>query len=400
MQRYQLFFVFFVKICCTLPLYSNPLLVIILMVKNESAAMVPTLQPFVDAGIDSYLILDTGSTDDTIAVTRQFFEKNKIQHGYIHEQPFVDFSTSRNVALKYAEERFPQADFFLMIDAEWYMNNIESLLAFCRTHQHDLGSTYLVRIVSPWIEFYGDRLIRPRRGVHFIGMVHEGPNVVASGKVPYDVSLIWGSSDYSIEKSKQRWVRDKDILEEELKQKPGDPRTLFYLAQTYDCLNDWNKACFYYHMRCNVNGPDEENYMTRYRLAQVYGHQNQWDKALYYYVQAYSLRPTRAEPLIKIAEHYLERNDFATCFLFAQAALKIPYPIADTFLVEKWLYEYTRYDIMGRCAWYVGEFDAGRSAIMQALKAEPNAPHLKSNLSFYEPTKKQAPSKIKYLKQK
>ena len=45
------------------------------VIKNEENFITKTLQPFLDAGIDSYLILDTGSDDNTIFVTEKLFEK-------------------------------------------------------------------------------------------------------------------------------------------------------------------------------------------------------------------------------------------------------------------------------------------------------------------------------------
>ena len=38
---------------------SDPLLVVVLMVKNEQDVIVPTLKPFVDGGIDAFYIFDT-----------------------------------------------------------------------------------------------------------------------------------------------------------------------------------------------------------------------------------------------------------------------------------------------------------------------------------------------------
>ncbi|HLJ31873.1 MAG TPA: hypothetical protein VKU36_05515, partial [Candidatus Babeliales bacterium] len=64
---------------CTQSLYAemctdyDPILVVVLMVKNEETVMRATLQPFVDAGINSFFIFDTGSTDNTISVTQTFF---------------------------------------------------------------------------------------------------------------------------------------------------------------------------------------------------------------------------------------------------------------------------------------------------------------------------------------
>jgi hypothetical protein len=48
---------------------ADPLLVAVLMIKNEEPVMQMTLQPLVDAGITDFFIYDTGSTDQTIEIT-------------------------------------------------------------------------------------------------------------------------------------------------------------------------------------------------------------------------------------------------------------------------------------------------------------------------------------------
>ena len=44
---------------------------------------------------------------------------------------------------------------------------------------------------------------------------------------------------------------------------------------------------------------------------------------------------------------------------------------------------YTRRDILGQIAWYVGEFEIGENAVREALRVHENYPHLFNNLSFY-----------------
>ena len=93
---------YFVALFCiftSIRAHQEPL-VVILMVKNEAECIAQTLTPFVQAGVDAYIILDTGSIDTTINTTKQFFASHNIQHGYIIEQPFVTRSglTNRNGA--------------------------------------------------------------------------------------------------------------------------------------------------------------------------------------------------------------------------------------------------------------------------------------------------------------
>jgi hypothetical protein len=93
---------------------------VVIMVKDEANVIIPTLQPFIDAGIDSFLVFDTGSTDYTQEIISNHFKHCCIEHGHVLEEPFIDFATSRNHSLDAAEELFPNIEFFLMLDAEWY----------------------------------------------------------------------------------------------------------------------------------------------------------------------------------------------------------------------------------------------------------------------------------------
>jgi len=362
---------------------GDPLLVVVLMVKNEASVMAATLQPFVDAGVNAYLISDTGSTDDTVKVTKDFFDQHGITQGVVREKPFINFAASRNEALKQAEEAFPHAGFFLMLDAEWHLHNVAGLLKFCADHLHDRNDAYSVLISSSNEDFYTQRLIRAHRGVRFVGVVHECLDRVSDYCVPTDVFFELHTTRYGYEKTKARWVRDCDLLLKEFERDPSDPRTVFYLAQTYACLSDLEHAAFYYEKRCALAGWDEENFMARYRLAQIYQEQGKWDQALTSYLQAYTMRPTRIEPLIRIAQYYLKEHKYELCYLFVRRALDKQYPAHDYLFIEKDIYTYVRYDLLGQCAWYIGEYAAGEAAVRQALTVRPHEPHLYGNLVYY-----------------
>lgn len=373
----------------TVHIFADPLLVVVLMVKNEAQVITETLQPFVDGGVHDFVVFDTGSTDGTQEIARDFFKQRNLEHVYIVEEPFVDFSTSRNRALATAEQLFPQATFMLMPDAEWYMHNTEALVRFCESHKNDFFDSYFVSIRSTTMAFYVSRLIRCRTGVHFVGAVHEVLNKLTIVNVPDETYFEWRPSHKGQEKSAQRWQRDRDLLLKSYAQNPADPRTLFYLAQTYECLGEWENAYTFYEKRAAIHGWDEENFMTLFRLGTVAERLAECDDAnlcslaLRRYLEAFALRPQRAESLIKIAQYYLKRDEMELAFLFAERAAKIPYPSQDRLFVEKYMYDFVRYDILGRCAWYVGEYEIGEWAVRQALKVQPESAYLKRNLKSY-----------------
>lgn len=384
-----------ILLLCLNVIFADPLLVVVIMVKDEASVIIPTLQPYVDGGIKHFLIFDTGSTDGTQQIAQEFFKEHNLMNAYVVEEAFIDFATSRNHALDAAHILFPQATFILMPDAEWYMHKVEGLLQFCEEHQNDDQDYYLVPIRSTALDFYTGRLIRTHTNLRFVGSRHETLNKVATVKLPYDVYFEWRPSVKGNEKSINRWKNDVIDLLKSFGQNPHDDRTLFYLAQTYHCLGDWENAYIFYKKRAQICGFAEENYVTKYRMGNVAENLPENDEkqicplAVQHYLEAFAMRPHRAEPLIKIAQYYLKKEQIPLAFLFALRAAKMPYPQNEILSIEKYMYEFTRYDVLGISAWYVGEYEIGEWAVKEALKVHPDAPHLLYNLRIYTERKAQ-----------
>ena len=374
----------------------DPLLVVVIMVKDETEVIKPTLQMYCEADPEGtkigYLVFDTGLDpwSPTMAKALELFQEYNVTNYYILQEPFIDFATSRNRALDLVDEKFPNAGYMLMPDAEWYLHEVPELLNFCEQElAHPEKHSYLVRIVSPDLDFGTQRLIRAHSGLRFGGVVHETILMGTPHKTPPSIFFELRVARAGAEKTARRWERDKDLLLKAHLANPTDSRTCFYLAQTYDCLGDLENAYKYYSLRTQLIGWPEEDYMARYRLATVAQRMrlpdgsSRWPEALDHFLKAFTMRPIRAEPLIRIAQHYLSETNHACAYIFAHRACEIDYPSHDTLFVEKEAYEYMRHDILGQCAWYINEFDIGENAVRAALKIHNNYPHLFTNLSFY-----------------
>jgi tetratricopeptide (TPR) repeat protein len=376
-------------------LKKDPLLVVALMIKNEAPVIVDTLMPMVNAGIDSFLIFDTGSTDDTVAKVRQFFSDTNIDNYAIIQESFIDFAASRNRALDLVDEYFPQAIFVLMPDAEWLLCNGKQLVDFCATHKDDVYASYLVRMVRNGnLEYYVDRLMHRASHCRFRSPVHEYLVSPSVNTIPSNIHFEWNSTQYGDDKSRNRWKRDVGYLLKAYAQDPTDARTAFYLGQTYACLGDKDNAFRFYQLRSQLPSWAEEDYETLYRLGETVEDLSSkdtnrttiydWPLALWYYLQAYSMRPCRIEPLIRIAQHYMRQEDYATALLFAWRAYETPYPSREILFVSKDMYNYTRYDIVAQCAFMVGEYTKGLQAINKALEYCPDDQHFKELLKIYQ----------------
>lgn len=365
------------------------MLAIVVMLKNEASVIYETLLPYLTAGIKHFFIYDTGSTDDTLNITKNLLEEYAVIY-HLKQETFIDFATSRNRALLLAEQAFSDTPFILMPDAEWVLQDVSHLLAFCAKEVNTEEPLYLIRIiVNGSLDFYVPRLFRTSAAIRFEGAVHEVPPTIATKTLPSNIHFQYNSSKEGIKKSKERWKRDLTLILNDYYEKPNHPRTLFYLAQTYECLDELHVAHHYYKMRAKLDGWIEESYITLFRLGYLSEKLSKidtaftWQLAEEYLKLAFALCPYRAEPLILLAEHYWSTN-IPLCYVYIRQACEIPYPTHNALFIGKELYEYARFEILSRAAWYMGDYQGGFKATKKALAYHPNEPHLLHNLKLYK----------------
>ena len=94
-----------------------------MMVKNEAPRIVRSMASTLPI-ISHLAILDTGSTDGTQEVIRKFAEEHSLPL-LLHEEPFVDFATSRNVLLSKLQDL--PCDYFVILDSNDELRHPEIL---------------------------------------------------------------------------------------------------------------------------------------------------------------------------------------------------------------------------------------------------------------------------------
>lgn len=102
------------------------------------------------------------------------------------------------------------------------------------------------------------------------------------------------------DKTGKRFFRDKILLLEDHKDNPTEPRTVFYLAQTCACLNEWENAFYYYKLRTTLEGFWEECFHVFLRCGEISEKLNHlWHERMKWYIQAFE-HTQHVEPLIKL----------------------------------------------------------------------------------------------------
>ena len=92
---------------------NAPTLCLNMIVKNESK-IITRLFDSVSSIIDCYCICDTGSTDNTVSLITEYFDKKGIS-GKVVVEPFKNFCHNRNFAL---QSCLGMSDYVLLLDAD------------------------------------------------------------------------------------------------------------------------------------------------------------------------------------------------------------------------------------------------------------------------------------------
>jgi hypothetical protein len=372
------------------PLYMTcAQLVPIIRIDNQQGAIVDTLKPFIDAHVQ-YFVLSGDPSDPTIACAQDFLKSCRaVVHCVLdtsdHDGAYV------NDVQQYVKNAFPETEFCILVNGQWVLRNVDSLINFCSRVKNEQCPVYWIRLYTHGIEqdFYKPCLIRCSTVTQFHGYADALPEYTPVKKVPSDVFFEWNRIQWGIANTKQSLEKRLSRLIQAHQADRHDQNIIFNLAQTYESLNDL-RAAYTYYMMTSLHVPaTEAQFVATYKLGQLLGNiasehpQECWKLQYTYYLKAYEMRPWRAEPLVRIAEHCLKEGNNQLAFLYALQAAHIDYPECDTMAIERQAYEYSPYDILGITGWYIGEFQLGEQALRKALQNQPYNDHLKNNLNFY-----------------
>ena len=342
---------------------SRPRICLNMIVRNE-AHIIHELIASVAAHIDSWVIVDTGSTDGTQDLIRRLMAERGIP-GELFERPWRNFGSNRTEALELAQGR---GDYTWVMDAD-------DVVAGTIDFSGLTADGYSVRIRDGAV-YWRVQLFRDGVPWRYTGVLHE----VAVCDVPHTQKRLEG--DYRIESRRlgarnqdpQKYVRDAAILQAEVDRNPNDTRSVFYLAQSYFDAGDFANARRWYARRAEMGGWDEEIYYSLYRVALAMDRGGEsWPAVQDAFLRAWSFRPIRAEPLYMIARHYRVAGDYRLGHLFADQAARIPLPADDVLFVPADVYEWRALDEQAVCGSWIGKFPE-TLALCQRLLARTDIP--------------------------
>jgi len=364
-----------------------------MIVKNETHIIKECFDT-VYKNIDYWVIVDTGSTDGTQELIKQYFAEKGIP-GELHERPWVSFGHNRSEALALCDGK---ADWAWMIDADDY---VDGALSFPTQIVEEVDG-FALKFRRQDFAWWRTQIFRTGRGWKYFGVLHEYPSL--EGKQPNIAKLegnyaivarTMGARNLNITPV-EKYKKDAELLEKALIDEPTNVRYQFYLAQSYFDSQQWDKAEAAYIKRVEMGGWEEEQFYAAYRVGMCRGLQEKpWIEIQQAFLEAWELRPTRAEPLHQIARVYRLMGHPRLGFLYAKMAADIPYPADDILFVSEDIYRWGILDEIGSTAFYAGKAHMGYAACKKLL-VENRLPadhvdrvqvNLNQYLKFFEDTK-------------
>ena len=329
---------------------KNKKICLTMIVKNESHVIERCLNSVKDI-VDCISICDTGSTDHTVEMIEQFMKKHQIP-GKVHHHPWKNFGHNRTLSAGMArytlqELHFPLTDtYLLLLDADMVLE-VEP------TFKKDdlLVDSYSILQKNNDLSYYNTRLVRVSFPWECVGVTHEYWSCKFENRTERLHTLkIKDCEDGGCKSDK--FTRDLKLLTDGLKEDPDNERYLFYLAQTEKCLNHFDEAIKWYKKRIAAGGWKEEVWYSKLMIGEIYEGMGFWDHALHWYLDAYQVSPERAEPLQKIATHYIFNGQNDLAYLFAKQGKSIPYPSSHSLFISHQVYDYQFDEEIAVAAYY------------------------------------------------
>lgn len=280
-----------------------------MIVKNESHCIERCLRSVVPY-INEAVIVDTGSTDDTVEIIRRCLEFT-VPHLAIYHRSWVNFGYNRTEALQLLKESTVfSSTHALLIDADEEFKPSPSFKMPTLKHDayyawHQVPSGIYMR---PFLLWMG-------RDWTYKGVVHECIQEQHWYERLEDCEVVdhFDSHRNKSQTPRQKYLKDAELLAAEFRKVTNQDaaRTAFYAAESYRWAKDYRNAVHWYVIRMDLGSRSqsgdrgsEEHWWSAHMLACLLRETDQpYDIVIRAFRRAHEIRRTRAETLIAMARY-------------------------------------------------------------------------------------------------
>jgi len=358
-----------------------------IIVKNEAHVIERCLNS-VKPLIDYVLIVDTGSTDNTIDVINNWLQSNDIP-GQVIEEPWQNFAYNRSFALSKLREQ-DSIDYALMIDADEIITYLNDFNVAKFKESLDLDF-YDIRTNMGGHFYHRPQLTSNKKPFRYVGVVHEFLDLSINGSR----GLIDGFENIPIQdsnrnKGENKFLQDIVLLEDALSKEPDgswlSSRYMFYLAQSYRDSGNPEKALEKYLKRAEMGYWNEEIYVSLFNAGNIMkDFDYPAEKIIQTYMRANELIPHRAEALYGVVYYCRLKALHQQGYIIGKHAINIKMP-TDSLFVESWIYNYGLLDEFSIVSFWSGNYKESKEVCERLLTENKLPPHyigrVNQNLQF------------------
>ena len=299
-------------------MHNNKTICLNMIVKNEAHVIASTLENLCSYILfDYWVIVDTGSTDDTKQIISDFF-KNKNINGELHETKWKNFGFNRSDALTKA---YNKTDYLLIFDAD------DRVIGdFVLPKELNLDGYHLK--FGNNFSYIRLLLVNNRLKWKFMGVLHE--YIICTNEnyhckfdnIEGNYYLVSGKSG-ARSNNPNKYRDDAMILEaayHEAKENKDDimVRYSFYCAQSYKDAGSTEKSIEWYKKRIEHGGWNQEVYYSYITIGNLYAQMNNMESAFYYWALSFDADPERCEGIYSIIKKCREKGYFKMAYRYYQ----------------------------------------------------------------------------------
>jgi len=302
-----------------------------MIVKNESRIIERLLETVLPI-IDTYCICDTGSSDNTKEIIRDYMKKHN-KPGIVFVEPFKNFGYNRTVALERAKD---WGEYALLLDADM---KLVITPEFIKIKPHLDMDGYQIIQKNSEITYYNTRIVKTGIGVKCVSPTHEYYDFPKDTKMVKLQSLyIEDIGDGGCKTDK--FQRDIRLLKQGLEEEPRNERYHFYIANSYKNCGQHIEAIEWYKKRVELGGWIEEVFYSLFEMGNCYHELKESEKAIYYWLEAWNKHPRRSESLYEVVKHYRIIAKHHLAQVFCNLGKSVPYPKDDVLFIRQNVYDY------------------------------------------------------------
>jgi predicted O-methyltransferase YrrM len=338
------------------------------------------------AYFDRCTILDTGSTDDTIDIINRVLVGKK--KGQLFQEPFINFRDSRNRCLDLAGN---SCKFLTMLDDTYVIQGgLREFLTEVRGDQ--LATSFTIYIQSDDTIYGSNRIIKNKSGLRYVHRIHEvitdknNINIVIPKEL---VTIDDRRFDYMETRTMERKQLDLKLLFEEVEENPHDPRAYYYLAQTYNLLEDYEKSFYYFTKRAEFtnSGFVQERVDALFESARIANFKlnKPWEMVEELYNKCYKADESRPESLYFIGIHYYLENNMRKAYGYFKKAFEIGFPVHCQYSLKPTLSYHFLPKFLCKICYELNDYELGKQSAELFLKNNlPNADSYDEIMSWYK----------------